>query len=188
MIADAGPRGNAEIDKVSLVFVDRGYPQPVGRACTVKGNEMPARTQRQSLPPSSDADVTGLEPRELTRQEFGRRLQALMLGKGWNQAELARRASAGGTKLGRDSISTYINGHTFPTPLKLDALAKALGVSREQLLPNSMMQAMDAEQPAIELKQAPGHTDKAWLRINRAMSFDAAAQIIAIIKADDSKA
>jgi transcriptional regulator with XRE-family HTH domain len=139
------------------------------------------------MPPMAEEVVTGLEPRELTRQEFGRRLQNLMLARGWNQAELSRQASKQGTTIGRDSISTYINGHTFPTPLKLDALAKALGVPREQLLPNSMMQAMDAETPAIELKQAPGHPDKAWLRINRAMSFDAAAQIIAIIKADDAK-
>lgn len=121
-----------------------------------------------------------LTPRALTRQEFGRRLATLLLDKGWNQSDLARAA-----ELGRDSISTYVNGKTFPTPKALKALSEALGVSKDDLLPNQMMQAMDDEHPAVELKQASGHPNKAWLRINRAMSFATAAKIIELINKED---
>jgi len=123
-----------------------------------------------------------LTPRALTRQEFGRRLATLLLDKGWNQSDLARAA-----ELGRDSISTYVNGKTFPTPKALKALSEALGVSKDDLLPNQMMQAMDDEHPAVELKQASGHPNKAWLRINRAMSFATAAKIIELINKEDGE-
>ena len=135
------------------------------------------RKSRHTVEPASGVDLT---PRALTKQEFGRRLHSLMLAKGWNQSELSREAG-----LGRDSVSTYVNGHTFPTPKALKALSGALGVTAEELLPNGMMSAMEDEHPAIELRQATGHPGKAWLRINRAMSFPAAAKIIEIINEDD---
>lgn len=137
-----------------------------------------ARRSRQTMEPS---DSNSLTPRALTKQEFGRRLQGLLLTKDWTQADLAR-----ATGLGRDSISTYINGKTFPTPRALRLVADALGVKTEDLLPNSLMQAMEDEHPAISLTQAVGHPGKAWLRINRAMSFTAAAKIIEVIQADDA--
>jgi transcriptional regulator with XRE-family HTH domain len=138
-----------------------------------------ARRSRHAMPPTDQSDLT---PRALTRQEFGRRLHALLLEKEWNQSDLSR-----ATGLGRDSISTYINGKTFPSPLGLKKLAGALGVKPEEILPNSLMSAMEDEHPAIELKQATGHPGKAWLRINRAMSFRAAAKIIDIINQDDDQ-
>ena len=141
-----------------------------------------ARKSRHSLGPTPDEMTPQLTPVALSRQEFGRRLQGLLLSKGWNQSELARRAG-----IGRDSVSTYVNGKTFPTPLALKALADALGLSPEELLPNSMMNAMDDEHPAVELRQAVGHPGKAWLRVNRAMSFGAAAEIIAIINREDAR-
>src|SRR3546814_17176733 len=96
-----------------------------------------------------------------------------MLAKNWSQADLARRA-----ELGRDSISTYINGKTFPDPLSRKKLADALGVSVDELIPNGMETALDQEFPAVELKQAVGHPGMAWVRINRAMSFATAAKKI----------
>lgn len=123
-------------------------------------------------------------PKALTKQEFGRRLSAYLLDRGMTQSDLARETGKYGKPLGRDSISTYVNGHAFPTPRSLDQLAKALGVNREDLLPNSIMQALDDEVPAVELKQAPGHPDKTWLRVNRMMSFSTAAKIIAILEAE----
>ena len=78
-----------------------------------------ATNTRHHLAPS--IDTADMSPRELTKQEFGRRLMALMLDKGWNQSELARAA-----KLGRDAISTYIRGISFPEPKNLVKLAQAL--------------------------------------------------------------
>jgi transcriptional regulator with XRE-family HTH domain len=129
-----------------------------------------------------DADGGFLTPRALTRQEFGRRLFKLLNERGMNQSDLARQAD-----MGRDSISTYVNGHTFPTPKNLRAMAEALGVEPHELLPNEIMSAFDDEHPAIELKQAAGHPGKAWLRVNRMMSFGTAARIVTLIEEDDSK-
>ena len=138
------------------------------------------RKTRQALPPSDAAGVD-LTPKALTKQEFGRRLYALLMARNISQADLARLAN-----MGRDSISTYVNGKTFPTPRALKKLADALGVEPEELLPNGLMSAMEDEFPAVELRQAAGHADKAWLRVNRAMSFASAAKIIALIDEEDN--
>lgn len=141
-----------------------------------------AHKSRHTMPPAVEPVTTQVTPKALTKQEFGRRLQARMLEKEWNQSDLARAAD-----LGRDSVSTYINGKTFPTPLALKKLAKALACQPEDLLPNAMMAAMDDEHPAVELKQAVGHPGKAWLRVNRSMSFGTAAKIIALIDDEDKQ-
>ena len=139
------------------------------------------RKSRFALPPSDLPEGT-LTPKALSKQEFGRRLYALMIARNMNQSDLSRAAD-----LGRDSISTYINGKTFPTPKALQKLADALGVEPDELLPNGMLAAMEEEHPAVELRQAAGHTDKAWLRVNRAMSFSTAAKIVAMIDEEDKK-
>lgn len=139
-----------------------------------------AHKSRHTMPPAMEPVTTQVTPKALTKQEFGRRLQARMLEKEWNQSDLARASG-----LGRDSISTYINGKTFPTPLGLKRLASALMCQPDDLLPNAMMAAMDDEFPAVELKQAAGHPGKAWLRVNRALSFGTAAKIIALIDDED---
>lgn len=141
------------------------------------------RKSRSPMPPSIVEPVTSqLTPKALTRQEFGRRLNRLMQEKDWNQSDLARAAG-----IGRDSVSTYVNGKVFPTPLALKKIAAALGVDREALLPNEIMSAFDDEMPAVELKQATGHPEKAWLRVNRMMSFATAARIITLIDEEDKQ-
>lgn len=139
-----------------------------------------SRKSRFNLDPSVEAE-SRLTPHALTKQEFGRRLQKLLLEKDWNQSDLSRASG-----LGRDSISTYINGKTWPTPRALNALSQALGVPKDDLLPNGMLSAMDDEHPAVELKAAAGHPGKAWLRVNRAMSFSTAAKIVELINQEDS--
>jgi transcriptional regulator with XRE-family HTH domain len=123
-------------------------------------------------------DYIDMSPRELTKVEFGRRLQALMLQKGWSQADLSRQS-----KLGRDAISTYIRGVSFPEPKNLQKLAKALGVESETLLPNSTIGAMQNDAaPMLEIKQAHGRPNDVWIRVNRIVSFDTAAKIMAMLK------
>lgn len=139
------------------------------------------RQNRQAMPPS-DAWANPMAPREITRQEFGRNLFKLMTDAGMNQSELGRAAN-----VGRDRISNYVNGKAFPTPPIMQRLAIALDVTNETLLPNIVKEAMDSEYPAIELRQASGHENKAWLRVNRSMSFATAAKIIALIEEEDSK-
>lgn len=130
---------------------------------------------RHHLPPGAR---NAPEPKELGKLEFGRRLMELMLDRGWTQSELARRAG-----IGRDAVSTYVRGRSFPEPRNLRGLADALGVSAGDLLPDTVMAAMDADAaPMLEIKQAAGHPDRVFIRVNRMVTLDQAAAIFNIIK------
>ena len=120
-----------------------------------------------------------MAPKEIRRQEFGRDLWALMLRRGMSQSDLARRAG-----LGRDSISGYVRGRNLPEPRNAKKMADALGVTVHELYPGATENAMDTEHPAIEMRQAVGQPGKAWLRVNRLVSFSTAAKIVALLEAD----
>lgn len=124
---------------------------------------------------------SSLAPKELSKQEFGRRLYTLMLGKGWTQAELARRAD-----VLRDSVSNYIRGQVMPTHENASKLAAALGVSVDELLPNVAQQAIAADSPSIDLRVSSADPSKAWLQVNRLVRTSTATQIITLLEADDA--
>ena len=134
-----------------------------------------SRQARHSLPPSPQ--IEGLGSRALTKEEFGRRLAAMMMDKGWNQSDLARAAG-----LGRDSISTYVRGQTFPEPKNLRKLADALGTTTHELLPNAALNAIESETPALEIRQAHGHADRVFIRINQLVTLEQAARIFEILR------
>jgi transcriptional regulator with XRE-family HTH domain len=140
---------------------------------------MPRKTRTHVLAPDSPPERS-LVPKHLTKQEFGKRLYRLMLGKGWNQSELARRAD-----LPRDSISVYIRGRSLPTASSLRKLADALGVAPEELLPNHIEGAIDDDNPSFELKVSPNAPMVAWLRINRLVSTPVALKVAELVNADD---
>lgn len=121
----------------------------------------------------------GYAAKHLTKQQFGQRLYSLMMAKGWNQSELARQAD-----LPRDSISTYVRGRTFPTPKSLNALAKALGVTATDLLPNVVESALDEEMPSVEMRVSTTAPDRAWLRVNRMVMMSTATKIIEMLNED----
>lgn len=138
-----------------------------------------AKNTRHHLDPASDK---GFTPKELTKQEFGRRLMKLMMDKKWNQSDLAREAD-----MGRDAISTYIRGQSFPEPKNLHKLASVLGVTVEELLPNAIARAMDSDTaPMLEIRQAANHPGKVWIRVNRMVTFDQAADIFQVLKNSDN--
>jgi transcriptional regulator with XRE-family HTH domain len=148
-----------------------------------KGNDM-ARKSHFALAPSDDE--VPLAPNQLTKQEFGRRLARILEERFLSQSDLVRLVEkTTGEKMGRDAISTYVNGRAFPTPKSLALLCTALGLTREELLPNAAIQAINDEHPALELRAAAGHPGKAWLRINRLMRFETATKIVTIINDED---
>lgn len=108
--------------------------------------------------------------------EFGRRVQSLMLERNWNQAELARAAG-----LGRDSISTYIRGKVFPDPKNLKRIADAFGMTPQQMMPSDMTSAIDAEVPALEMRQSAADPTKVHIRINRTVTVEQASKIFSIL-------
>lgn len=112
-------------------------------------------------------------PRNL---EFGQRLQSMLLERNWNQSDLARAAG-----LGRDSVSTYVRGSVFPDPKNLKRIADALGVSPQQLFPSGMITKMDADVPALEIRQSASEPNKVHIRINRTVTIEQAAQIFSIL-------
>lgn len=140
-----------------------------------------ARRSHHAMAPSGDGSEA-LTPHALTKQEFGRRLQSLLDERHWSQSDLARAAN-----MGRDAVSTYVNGRSFPTPKSLNMLCEALGVTRDELLPNATMHAMNDEHPALELRAAAGHPGKAWVRINRMMRFETATEIVKLINEEDKQ-
>ena len=68
---------------------------------------------------------------------FGKKVERLMLGKGWSGAELARemqRLAPRGVTIGRHLPSAYIRGENEPTDRNLKLMAQALGVNPDELL------------------------------------------------------
>lgn len=137
-----------------------------------------SKTPRYKLPPvSNEAQPPALTPREMSKQEFGRRLMQMIVDRGWRQSDLARAAG-----VGRDSISCYVNGRMFPTPKNLSLIASALKVKPEDLIPNTILSAIESGHPAIEIRQTAGHPDQVWLRVNQRVTMDQAIEVAKILK------
>lgn len=133
------------------------------------------RQYHNSLPKKVAMD---LAPKEAVRREFGKRLQGLMIENGWNQSELARRAG-----VGRDNISAYIRGISMPGPVMLHKIAEALQMKPEEILPSRAMPSIDQVVPALDVRDVG--KGLAWLRINQAVPWEDAIQIMNILKSDD---
>lgn len=143
---------------------------------------MPRKTRThlpEAAPALGDAAAHDLTPKHLTKAQFAQRVYRFMLRRGWNQSELSRQAD-----LGRDVISGYVRGIKMPTPQNAEKLAKALGVTVAELLPNHLEQAIDADAPAFEMKASVHVPDKAWLRVNQLVSIDTALKVGALLRAE----
>ena len=111
--------------------------------------------------------------KHLSKEEFARNLYELMRSKGWTQSELSRRAG-----IGRDNISQYIRGRTYPTPGMLAKVAQALGTTPEELLPNYYEDAVERASPQLEYREIPGDETYCWSRINKRVLKKNATKII----------
>jgi transcriptional regulator with XRE-family HTH domain len=110
------------------------------------------------------------------KREFARLLRNAILGKGWSQADLARHAD-----LGRDSISSYCNGRTFPEPVSLKKIADALGKTVEEMRPVPLS-AISGSKADIAVRPDPDDAGYVYLSINRAIPMGLAADIIEKLK------
>lgn len=153
-----------------------------------------ARETRKWLPPGGQRNVEFIDPKEQRKAEFARRLGARLLEKGWKQSDLAR-AAFGTTHdsegrvvpRGRDSISTYMRRRTLPDPTSLKKLADALGCEMADLDPMIEADAIEYEAPALEMRSAAQRPDRAWLRVNKVVSFETAAKVVTLIQEDEKK-
>lgn len=119
-----------------------------------------------------------MTPKAVTKQEFGRRLLARLIEKGWNQSDLAR-----ATGIGKDSISGYIRGRSFPRPDKVHTICSALEIPEGMLLHNPRRAGQDEELAPIDI----GEGRRVQLRINRWVSLATASRIMAELGEDDKE-
>lgn len=139
-----------------------------------------ARETRTFLRDSDDVGNRTMARRHLTRKEFGKRLYTLMLEKGWTQSELARQAD-----VLRDSVSNYVRGLDLPGPQNLKKLAKALGTTSEDLLPNTIEATIDMEtDPPFEVKASKDDPTRSWVRLNREVSTSTVLKIMQALEED----
>lgn len=126
--------------------------------------------------PGPVMDDSEIASQRLNRQEFGRRLDALRIKRGWTQSELGRHAG-----IARGSISEYINGRAYPTTLNLKRLANALGVGEEELLPNVTLDAARAGESSIVFSVNPGDPRRGYLKVEQMVTVDKGIRILAIL-------
>lgn len=138
-----------------------------------------AQRQFHNTPPQPGTLVAS---KEAAMAEFGRRLQAKMIEKGWNQSDFARAASKhmpGKKGLGRDNVSNYVRGLQFPGPVRLTAILKTLGVPREELVPAGAVVSVDDKTPPLSFKSTGD--GNVWLQVNQAVSMEVAMQIVQLL-------
>ena len=125
---------------------------------------------------TSDPVIDANTPTAVVRQIFSRRLWSMLVRKGWTQSELSRQSG-----ISRDSISTYVRGIALPDPINAQKLATAFGITVQELHPASTQVSVEESVPSVELKQAVG-SGKAWLRVNKEVSYEVAVKILALLE------
>lgn len=126
-------------------------------------------------------------------QQFARRLYDLMTARNWSQSDLAREAFGTTTDYrgykvakNRDRISAYLRGKAIPDPKNLNLLAKAFGITPEELAPDLAATAIERENPEMAMTMVSGHPDKVLLRINKLVPLPIAVRVLSLIS--DSEA
>lgn len=124
----------------------------------------------------SDAAV-----REATRKEFAQRLARHMDAKGWSQSDLARQAALhmGDGEFRRDSVSVYLKAAALPRTAQLNALAAALGVSPDELLPGNRHERAIMPLSMRTLKDNP---HRAYLHVDMEVPTRIALSVMALLQ------
>lgn len=119
--------------------------------------------------------------RDLQKAEFARRLERHMNDKGWTQAELARAASQyipKGEEFRRDNVSVYLNKLALPRPKQLNAIAKALGVTPDDLLPGVRHAGQAMPYSMHPVAEEAG---MAWLQVDMKVKMRTALAVLAML-------
>jgi transcriptional regulator with XRE-family HTH domain len=125
----------------------------------------------------------------LRLKSFAKRLNEAMLAAGFNQSDLARQASlhmANGRSFHRDNVSKYLRGKSAPSPLYLDAMAKALGKAPTDLWPEAKNMERTENDPTFRIEDKGD--GMAYLKIDQPVSWKAAIEIARILREDNEAA
>lgn len=123
--------------------------------------------------------VTATDSRQVA---FIKNLHRLMLRKGWKQSDLAQEAEKHmpkGKPFGRHLPSSYLTGKTMPSPMMLDAMAKALGVPTTEIIPEGAAEFVGAEPASVRIEMMP--SGKAQLYLDIEIDAAKALEIMAIV-------
>lgn len=123
----------------------------------------------------SDSSIV-ITPREVLRKELSTNLQMYLRKKHWRQIDLARAAG-----MGRDSISSYVNGRMLPSRENLEKMAKALRIEPENLQSGTPQTKSDLEGAAYEWRLLNVEDPLGWLKINRRVTPDQERRIKEIL-------
>lgn len=131
----------------------------------------------------SKVDIPPDAPKEAIKIEFARKLQQRMTAKDMRQADLARairRQLPKDTKFNRDTISVYIRGKSLPNPVYLEAIARALGCTSDELMPSRGLPSASDVAPPLDMRQTSD--GNIWLRVNQGVSMEVAAKIMQLLR------
>lgn len=138
-------------------------------------------TPTGALPPEAPKDAHLLA--------FARRLQKAMLAKGYTQSDLAREATRfmpEGHEIRRDAVSKYIGAKFFPDLMKRQALAKALGVEPDELIPPTNSIPASGDMASLTSIRDMGD-GTVWLRINEQVPWPTALKVLDMLKGEDNE-
>lgn len=117
------------------------------------------------------------------RKELGARIHRAMVAKDWRQSDLSR-----ATDLSRESISSYINGKTWPHDTSIKKIATALGVNPLDLVPEYggpvSSRSSSAKPSDFEMRVLPSDPTKARVQMNKVLAFENAVKIATIVRED----
>lgn len=125
-----------------------------------------------------------MDDKDAQMRDFASRLQKEMLRKGWSQSDLARAANKfmpNGKEFGRHLINYYLRLRGLPTPVYLKALADALGIEPESLLPPQETWA-NREFVGVQMKTVPENPEEVWLEFKQRVPLDKALEVMRILR------
>lgn len=128
------------------------------------------------------ADYTGVAA-DLVRQQFARKLIKLRTEKDWTQSDLARFAG-----IHRGLVSTWEKRQSTPTAENLARVAKALGVTEDELMPSAAVRRAARMEHRDVMTADPDRPGYQLIQISRSVRTATALKIWQLLLEEDDQA
>lgn len=125
------------------------------------------------LPSSQESEI-----QRFARRDLASRLKRLLNERGMTPSEFANKLG-----VGRQKISSYTTGRSFPKPSMLVAMAKALGVEPKDLHPQAGV-TMQSDASVVDFQSVPGNPKRMIVRLNVVLPTPIAIKIMALVNED----
>jgi transcriptional regulator with XRE-family HTH domain len=125
---------------------------------------------------------------------FAHRLNAVLREKALTQSQVAGRmwdytVDSKGAKVakGRDRLSVWCSGKSFPSAENLELLAKALGVTVRELAPQEEVRTAAAAPPEVSMVRSAAYPGKTLLQITKLVPHSIARKIDELLEQADKE-